>query len=31
VTDLARIVKAVFERKPPRKYIFAIDNNKKPT
>jgi adenylate kinase len=31
VTDLARMVKAVFEKKPNRKYIFAIDNNKKPT
>jgi adenylate kinase len=26
VTDLARIVKAIFEKKPARKYIFAIDN-----
>lgn len=25
------MVKAVFEKKPTRKYIFAIDNNKKPT
>ena len=25
------MVKAVFEKKPNRKYIFAIDNNKKPT
>jgi adenylate kinase len=29
VTDLARIVKKVFEAKPQRKYIFAVDNNKK--
>jgi len=29
VTDLARIVKKVFEVKPERKYIFAIDNNQK--
>ena len=31
VTDLARIVKKVYESKPERKYIFAIDNNQKPT
>ena len=31
VTDLARIVKKVYETKPERKYIFAIDNNQKPT
>ena len=30
VTDLARIVKAIYEKKPPRKYVFAVDNNKKP-
>ena len=29
VTDLARMVKKVFEAKPERKYIFAVDNNKK--
>jgi adenylate kinase len=27
VTDLARIVKKIYEAKPERKYIFAIDNN----
>lgn len=31
VTDLARMVKAIYEKKPSRKYIFAIDNNPKPT
>jgi hypothetical protein len=31
VTDLARMVKKIYESKPERKYIFAIDNNKKPT
>lgn len=30
VTDLARIVKAIYEKKPNRKYIFAVDNNKRP-
>ena len=25
------MVKAIYEKKPPRKYIFAIDNNPKPT
>lgn len=25
------MVKAINEKKPPRKYIFAIDNNPKPT
>ena len=30
VTDLARMVKKIYESKPERKYIFAIDNNKKP-
>jgi adenylate kinase len=30
VTDLARIVKAIYERKPAKKYIFAVDNNKRP-
>jgi dTDP-D-glucose 4,6-dehydratase len=28
VTDLARMVKAIYEKKPARKYIFAIDSNK---
>ena len=31
VTDLARMVFKVFEKKPERKYIFAVDNNLKPT
>jgi hypothetical protein len=31
VTDLARMVKAFYVKKPARKYIFAIDNNPKPT
>lgn len=31
VTDLARIVLKVFEKKPERQYIFAVDNNNKPT
>jgi adenylate kinase len=31
VTDLARIVFKVFEKKPERRYIFAVDNNQKPT
>jgi adenylate kinase len=31
VTDLARMVFKVFEKKPERKYIFAIDNNLRPT
>lgn len=30
VTDLARIVKAIYEKKPARKYVFAVDNNKRP-
>jgi adenylate kinase len=30
VTDLARMVKTIYEKKPNQKYIFAIDNNKKP-
>ena len=25
------MVKAIYEKKPARKYIFAIDNNPKPT
>jgi adenylate kinase len=28
VTDLARMVFKISEKKPPRKYIFAVDNNK---
>lgn len=31
VTDLARMVKKVYESKPERQYIFGIDNTKKPT
>jgi len=31
VKDLAGMVKKVYESKPERKYIFAVDNNKKPT
>ena len=31
VTDLARMVRKVFESKPERKYIFGIDNTQKPT
>lgn len=31
VKDLAGMVKQVYEKKPERKYIFAVDNNKKPT
>lgn len=30
VTDLARMVKKIFESKPERQYIFGIDNTKKP-
>ncbi len=30
VTDLARIVKKIFENKPEKKYVLAIDANKKP-
>ena len=30
VTDLARMVKKVFESKPERQYIFGIDNTKMP-
>jgi adenylate kinase len=29
VTDLARMVFKISEKKPARKYIFAVDNNKK--
>ena len=31
VTDLARMVKKIFESPPERQYIFGIDNTKKPT
>ena len=31
VTDLARIVFKISEKKPERKYVFAIDNTPKPT
>ena len=31
VTDLARMVKKIFESQPERQYIFGIDNTKKPT
>ena len=31
VTDLARIVKKVYESKPERQYIFGVDNTKRPT
>ena len=31
VTDLARMVKKIYETKPERQYIFGIDNTKKPT
>jgi len=31
VTDLARMVKKVFESKPEKQYIFGIDNTKRPT
>jgi len=30
VTDLARMVKKVFETKPERQYIFGIDNTQMP-
>lgn len=30
VTDLARMVKKIFETKPERQYIFGIDNTQKP-
>ena len=29
VTDLARIVLKIFDKKPERQYIFAVDNNQK--
>jgi adenylate kinase len=31
VTDLAKMVKKVYESKPEKQYIFAIDNTKRPT
>ena len=31
VKDLARMVKKIFEAPPEKKYIFGIDNTKKPT
>ena len=31
VTDLARMVKKIYESKPERQYIFGIDNTKNPT
>ncbi len=31
VTDLARMVKKVYESKPEKQYIFAIDNTRRPT
>jgi hypothetical protein len=31
VIDLARVVKKIFESKPEKPYIFAIDNAKRPT
>lgn len=31
VTDLARMVKKIYETKPERKYIFGIDTTKKPS
>ena len=31
VVDLAKMVKKVYETKPDKQYIFAIDNTKKPT
>ena len=31
VTDLARMVKKVYETKPEKNYIFAIDNTRRPT
>lgn len=30
VTDLARMVFKIYEKKPERKYIFAVDNNQAP-
>jgi hypothetical protein len=29
--DLARIVKKVFETKPEKQYIFAMDNTRNPS
>lgn len=31
VTDLARMVKKIYESKPERQFIFGIDTTKKPT
>lgn len=31
VVDLARMVKKVYETKPEKQYIFAIDNTRRPT
>ena len=31
VTDLARMVKKIYESKPERQFIFGIDNTKRPT
>lgn len=31
VTDLARMVKKIYESKPEKQYIFAIDNTRRPT
>ena len=31
VTDLARMVKKIYEAKPEKQYIFAIDNTRRPT
>lgn len=31
VTDLAKMVKKIYETKPDRQYIFGIDNTKRPT
>jgi adenylate kinase len=31
VVDLARMVKKVYESKPEKRYIFAVDNTAKPT
>lgn len=29
--DLARMVKKIYETKPEKNYIFAVDNTKRPT
>jgi len=31
VTDLARMVKKIYESKPEKQYVFAVDNTKRPT